>query len=98
MTAVKFVKSFSRGQITIPKKIREDLGMGEDFWLKLYVEGGKIVGEPVEEQGKKKFSREEYIKKLISLKTDWFNPQEIVEMRKRTAQRMKHLDRELSKV
>ena len=97
-TRVQFVKSFSKGQITIPKPIRNDLGIGEDFWLKLYVEGGKIVGEPMERQGQKKLSREEYIKKLISLKTDWFNPQEIVEMRKKTAMRMRSLDRDLTKI
>jgi bifunctional DNA-binding transcriptional regulator/antitoxin component of YhaV-PrlF toxin-antitoxin module len=48
MNTIRFVKSFSKGQITIPIDIREEFGMGNDFWLKLYTQEGKIVAEPVE--------------------------------------------------
>lgn len=45
---VRFVKSFSNGQITIPKEFRDKFGVGKDFWLKMSIQDGKIVGEVVE--------------------------------------------------
>jgi AbrB family looped-hinge helix DNA binding protein len=50
MNTVGYVKSFSKGQITIPKEVREVLGIGDEFWLKLSIENGKIVAEPVERE------------------------------------------------
>lgn len=69
--------------------------MGEDFWLKLYVEGGKIVGEPLEQHGQKKISREEYIQKLLSLKGGWLNPKELARNRKGTEVRIKRAQKQL---
>ncbi len=97
-TAVKFVKSFSSGQITIPKDFRELLGVKNDFWLRMKIVDKTIVAEPVEEQNEKKLSREAYIQRLLSLKTGWFNAQEITGMRKKTARRLKRLDRQLSNI
>ncbi|MEW6610114.1 MAG: AbrB/MazE/SpoVT family DNA-binding domain-containing protein [Patescibacteria group bacterium] len=95
-SSIKYVKSFSKGQITIPKELRQSLGMGDDFWLKLQIENGKLTAEPVEHAAPRKFSKEEYLKKILTLKTGWFNPQEITNMRKRTARRLKRMDRELA--
>lgn len=36
-----------RGQITIPKTLREKLGVGENATLLAYVENGRLVLEPV---------------------------------------------------
>jgi len=69
-TPIRYIKSFSKGQITIPKEFRQALGMGDEAWLKLYLENSRIIAEPVEE---KKMSREEWRKKLLTLKTTWFD-------------------------
>jgi len=73
MNTVRFVKSFSRGQITIPKDIRDWLGISEEFWLKLSVQEGKIIAELAEE----KTNKSVYAKKLLKLKGDWLNLAEI---------------------
>lgn len=84
MQAVKFIKSFSRGQITIPKDIREKLGVPEEFWMKIFVDNGKIIVEPVHNgsassqqsehlYGEKKLTKDEYLKILSSVNTDWFS-------------------------
>jgi len=73
MNTVRFVKSFSKGQITIPKDIRDWLGISEEFWLKLSVQEGKIIAEPAEV----KTNKSVYAKKLLKLKGDWLNLAEI---------------------
>jgi antitoxin PrlF len=78
MQMVKFVKSFSRGQVTIPKDIRESLGVSEDFWMKMTVEDGKLVVEPI----KNTVTKEDYLKKLLSMKTDWFDKEAEEDMKK----------------
>lgn len=80
MDTVRFVKSFSKGQITIPKDIREMLGIVNEFWLKLQVQNGKIIAEPVE--NKPKLTKEEYAKMLLNIKGDWFSQKEHNKIRK----------------
>lgn len=69
-TPVRYIKSFSKGQITIPKEIRDEFGMENDFWLKLYTQEGKIIAEPI---GEKKMNKKEWTKMLLTLKTNWFD-------------------------
>lgn len=38
---VHYIESFSKGQITLPKVLRDLLGLGNDFWLKVYEDKGK---------------------------------------------------------
>lgn len=76
---VSFVKSFSQGQITIPKSIRDEMGIGKDFWLKVYIDDEKIVAEPV---SKSKMGRDEYLLKLKKIKTDWFDEADYKNIRK----------------
>lgn len=73
MTNVRFVKSFSKGQITIPKELRDVLGIMGEFWLKLYIQNGKIIAEPVE----KEVNQSEYLKTLLSIKGKWVSEDEI---------------------
>lgn len=65
----KYIKSFSHGQITVPKEFREELGLGDEFWLKLYIDQNKIVGEPVGP----KITLKSYREKLLKLDTSWFS-------------------------
>ena len=84
MNTVGYIKSFSKGQITIPKAVREALGIGDEFWLKLSVENGKIVAEPVD--GKKDSTN--YLKVLSSIKGNWINPDELKAIRKTVEKRV----------
>lgn len=78
MQMIRFIKSFNKGQVTIPKEIRDSLGILNEFWLKVYVDGGRIIAEPVEQE-KDKAS---YAKKLLGIKGDWFNANDIKKNRK----------------
>lgn len=85
MNTVRFIKSFSKGQITIPKEMREVLGMEPEFWLKVHIEGGKIVAEPVEQ----KKDKAAYRRKLLSIKGDWIDPEEIARNRKQVEEQIR---------
>ena len=85
MNAVGYIKSFSKGQITIPKVVREALGIGDDFWLKLYVDNGKIVAEPVE----KDKNQSDYLKRLLSIKGWWMSEDEIKKNRTAVEKQLK---------
>lgn len=44
-----FVKTFSKGQMTIPKVIRQKWGVGDDFWMKVrFDESGALILMPIE--------------------------------------------------
>lgn len=77
-TAQKFIKSFNQGQITVPKEIRETLGLGTSFWLKISVQNGKIVAEPLATET----NSEEYAQQLLGLSGSWFVPTEWKKLRK----------------
>jgi len=87
MEMVRFVKSFSKGQITIPKELREALGILDEFWLRLSVQDGKIIAEPVE----KKKDKSAYKAMLLQMKPIKIDVEEIkrnrVEIDKRVASR-----------
>lgn len=70
-----FIKSFSKGQITIPKKIRESVGLSSDFWLKVSIDNGKIIAEPIEEKGNK--NKQEWKKSLLKMKQIYIDLKEI---------------------
>ncbi|OIQ07934.1 SpoVT / AbrB like domain protein [Moorella thermoacetica] len=43
----QFIKPTERGQVTIPKEIREKLQINQNTRLRVYVDGNKVVLEPV---------------------------------------------------
>lgn len=88
--SIQFIKSFSRGQITIPKAMRKALGLNGNFWLKVYLEKGKIIAEPVETEETMP-SQEEYLQKLMKIKGDWFDEKEFQETRKEMDKRIDKL-------
>ncbi len=81
---VSYIKSFSQGQITVPKSVRDALGIGHNFWLKVYTEGNKIVAEPVTGAG---LSKDEYLAKLKKMKTTWFDIKDWKNMREQVRRR-----------
>ena len=52
----KVVKQLRHGQITIPKELREAIGLDEDDLLSISVAGDKLEVEPVKVASKKKGS------------------------------------------
>ena len=84
MDNVTYIKSFSKGQITVPKDVRESLCLGDEFWLKLYTDSGKIIAEPIEH----KKDTTTYQKKLLTIKGRWFKAKEIDGNRKQIEKRL----------
>lgn len=84
MTSVRYIKSFSKGQVTIPKAIRDHLGLGDDFWLKLEVQGQKILAEPT--QGAS--DPEAFLHELLQMNGGWLTPQEQQRMRQKIELRL----------
>lgn len=89
MQEIRYVKSFSRGQITIPKEIREELGVPEEFWMKMSVDNGKIVVEPVQ----KTQSKDDYVNSLLSMNTDWFSEDDYEDYKKVRQEADEHVDK-----
>lgn len=87
MSNVRFVKSFSKGQITIPKEFRDTFGIKNDFWLKLYIESGKLIAEPVEKES----NQSDYLKKLLGIKGMWISENEIKKNRAAVEKQLKEL-------
>ena len=85
MNTVRFVKSFSKGQITIPKEVRDELGIINEFWLKLYIQNGRIIAEPIE----KDRDKAGYAKRLLKIKGKWFNENEIAKNREQVERQIK---------
>lgn len=87
MNTIRFVKSFSKGQITIPKEIRDTLGIANEFWLKVYVDDRKIIAEPVDD--KRRINRKDYLKVVMGIKGSWDLAKEIKNNRKQLEERFK---------
>ena len=80
---MKYIKSFSQGQITIPKEFRDKLNLGTDFWLKLKLVNQKIVAEPME----KKVNKKDYAETLLEVDGSWFDIDDYKKMRKEIRKR-----------
>jgi len=87
---IKYIKSFSQGQITIPKEFREELGLENEFWLKLQLVNQVIVAEPMEDE--KKINQKEYAESLLEVDGSWFDVEDYKKMRKETRKRKKQYD------
>jgi bifunctional DNA-binding transcriptional regulator/antitoxin component of YhaV-PrlF toxin-antitoxin module len=86
MQTTRFIKSFSKGQITIPKEFRDLFGIGDEFWLKLSIQDGKLIAEPVANEGTKK----DYARQLLQIKGEWFSENEYLSMREAVKKRITH--------
>ena len=83
-----YVQSFSHGQITIPKQFRDKLGLNGKFWLRMYLDGNKLISEPSQPT----FNKAEYLQKLAKMKGDWFNVKEWKKIRKEINGRFQRYD------
>lgn len=101
--STQFVKSYSRGQITIPQGFREYLGIGSGDWLFLTIKDGCLVMKPVKEEkfleekplvAKPKISLRDYLKNLSAVKGA-FGPEiekEYKQIRKEVEERLEELE------
>lgn len=86
---VTYGQTFSKGQLTIPKKFRDFHGLGDNFAYKMTHQEDKIIIEP-QDNPKKKMSKAEYIKFVTTADTSWYTEndyQDYLKMRKQLAQR-----------
>lgn len=83
----KYIKSFNKGQITVPKEFRDKLELGDSFWLKMFIKNDSLVAEPVpsEEQSQP----ESYAQKLLHISGDWFDAAESTAVKKAVNKRAK---------
>lgn len=86
MTLTHYLKSFSHGQITIPKEFREKLNLPQPFWLKVTLKGQKLVALPLKHDATPK----DYAKRLLTIKADWFNPSDWKKLRSEINRRLRH--------
>lgn len=84
MDAIKYIKSFNKGQITIPKEFREKFGIKNEFWLKIYVDENKIIAEPMEQKN----NISDMKKNLLSIKGDWLDEEELKKNRSEIEKRL----------
>lgn len=92
----KFIKPFSKGQITLPKDYREYLGIDENSWLRIALENSQILIEPIEKEGqrrtiKPKVDRKRYLKILSKIQGKWFGEKEVEEIKEVRAEIEKRL-------
>ncbi|MBI3577139.1 AbrB/MazE/SpoVT family DNA-binding domain-containing protein [Candidatus Gottesmanbacteria bacterium] len=78
MQLQKYIKSFSSGQITIPREFRDRLSLGNEFWLKLALVENRIIAEPIYQP----HHDPSYARKLLGIKGDWFEFRGWKKMRK----------------
>ena len=88
MIKSKYIKSFSKGQITVPKEIRDELELGDIFWLKIYLDQNRIVGEVVD----KGVNKNNYSKRLLKRDGGWFDTGDWKEVRKGVKKRLQKYD------
>lgn len=89
----KFIKPFSRGQVTLPKNYRDYLGIDENSWLKVCLWNNQILIKPVKEVEsqkaiKPKIGLKAYRKILFKIKGGWFDEREHKKMRNEIEKRL----------
>lgn len=83
-----FVQSFSQGQITIPKKFRDELNLDNIFWLKLFIDNqNRIIAEPVDREK----DTSDYLDTLLSISGNWFDIKDYKRMRKDLSNRLENI-------
>lgn len=76
-----FVKTFSRGAMTIPKKARDKLGILEGDWLSVSVDNGSLRIKPLA----KKVDNRAYVKQLKAI-SGWLADKDVNEWREMRAE------------
>ena len=87
-----YIKTFSKGQMTLPKAIREQWGVGDEFWLKLTLDTNhSLILEPMA-QPRDVAATLGRLEALPQPRSDWYSQ---VERSKIRNQSEKHLKKTL---
>lgn len=65
--------------------MRKTIGVGDDFWLKVYIDDNKLIAEPVGEPEDKS----KYLESLLKIKGDWFLLKDYKSVRSQIEKRLK---------
>jgi len=83
-----YIKTFSKGQMTLPKVIREQWGVGDEFWLKLTLEKNDALTLEPMIQPKDVNATLERLQALPKPKRGWFDPAERSTIRQETEKQL----------
>jgi len=98
----RFIKPFSKGQITLPKDYRDFLGIDENSWLKISLWNKKqMILQPIKEIEesmviKPKVDLKTYREKLLKIKGKWFDVSDFKKIRKEIEKRLAKNERDLA--
>lgn len=88
----KFIRPFSKGQITLPKDYREHLRIDENSWLRISLLDDQILIQPIKNQLsrriKAKLNLRDYKKVLLKIKGNWVNKAEYKKTREEIEKRL----------
>lgn len=67
-----YIKSYSKGQFTLPKEVREEFNLGDDFWLELTVDGNKMIVKKAEPMDRvREPVTSDYVTKIQKINGSW---------------------------
>jgi bifunctional DNA-binding transcriptional regulator/antitoxin component of YhaV-PrlF toxin-antitoxin module len=69
---VFYGQTFSKGQLTIPKKIRDFYSLGDNFSYKITHQDRKIIVEP-QQQTNLAMTNDSFVKFVSSMDTSWYD-------------------------
>jgi hypothetical protein len=62
----------------------------DEFWMKLFIDNGRLVAEPMQDS---KPSKEEYLKRLMSLKSGVFTEEDYDDYKKIRTEMDEHVEK-----
>jgi|AACY02.16.fsa_nt_gi hypothetical protein len=85
----EYIKTFGKGQVTIPKKLRDACGVDNKTWLRVFANGRQIVMEPVNHVSDAQ--KNERLKELLSMDGSWVDEDDYRKIREEMEDKIKRL-------
>ena len=89
-TPIHYARPFSNGQITIPKPIRQAMGIEDKSWLKFEAKGDQLIISQANPTTN--LNQSKYANALRQLNTDWFDAKDYQQIKKSWPARAKKYD------
>ncbi len=90
MQNIHYTQPFSTGQITIPKFMRQHLGINNNTWIKIELHDNDLILTPQEKHSlESEKNKKKYIDSILSLQGGWFSQEEYENLRNKTQKKMK---------
>lgn len=83
-----YIKTFSKGQMTLPKVIRQQWGVGDEFWLKLTLEKNDTLTLEPMVQPRDVLAALKRLEALPKPNPKWFDPAEQSAIRQETEKQL----------